>query len=172
MARPRAQVSDAERRRIFTLWEQGVSAAAIARDVGVAAATLKRVLREAGITVIWRRWARHGAEHHFWKGGRVKDQGGYMAVHVPAESPFACMGARRHKNSNASAVYVPEHRLLMAQKMGRPLLSSETVHHINGKRDDNRIENLELRVGKHGKGVVMMCADCGSRNIVSSAIAN
>lgn len=66
-----------------------------------------------------------------WKGGRVKHSDGYIRIFKP-DHPYACYG------------YVLEHRLVIEEHLGRCLIPGEIVHHINGIKDDNRIENLEL----------------------------
>lgn len=73
---------------------------------------------------------------------RWKDVHGYVRVPDPA-------GGRR---SDGSLADVPEHRVIMEEMIGRPLLPDETVHHVNGVRDDNRPENLELWSSSHPPG--------------------
>ena len=53
------------------------------------------------------------------------------------------------KNRNKAVL---EHRLVMESKMDRELFKDEVVHHINGVRSDNRIENLELWIISHPPG--------------------
>lgn len=92
-----------------------------------------------------------------WTGGYINRRG-YMLVYAPDH--HSIVGRETQRN------YVLEHRMIMERVLGRNLSAKETVHHINGIKDDNRPENLQLRSGNHGQGVVLACADCGSRDVV------
>jgi hypothetical protein len=77
-------------------------------------------------------------------------QGGYRVVYCPGHSEAAHTGS--HANPDAVKCWGFEHRVVMSDHLGRALLPNESVHHINGVRTDNRIENLELWVSSQPKG--------------------
>ena|SRR3990167_209183 len=66
-----------------------------------------------------------------WKGGR-KNNNGYIMIYNPAHPKHDQQG------------YVREHRLVMEKYLGRYLEKSEIIHHLNHKRDDNKLENLVI----------------------------
>lgn len=75
---------------------------------------------------------RFGENASNWKGGKVHEGRGYTLVYMPSH-PFSKDGT-----------HVYEHRLIMEKHLGRYLGPNDIVHHINGIKNDNRLENLKL----------------------------
>lgn len=73
-----------------------------------------------------------GKNNPKWKGGKRNNGHGYIWIYCP-DHPYKT----KHNN-------VLEHRLVMEKHLGRYLSPTEIVHHKNGIKNDNRIENLEL----------------------------
>ena len=92
---------------------------------------------------------RFGPDNPAWKGGVTykRQKGNYVGpVYVRCPPEFLVMAR--------ADGYVMEHRLVMARRLGRCLLRSEVVNHINHDPRDNRPENLELYPsnGDHKRG--------------------
>ena len=106
-------------------------------------------------TMHLKRQHRHGSPTYTrpsTKGKKIIDPSGYVRINIGGK-------------------YEREHRVVMSSILGRSLEPWESVHHINGNKQDNEIKNLQLRTGKHGKGIVHVCCDCGSKNTMAVPLA-
>lgn len=141
-------------------WKNGMSQHAIGLKYKMHQTTISNILRRWDIEPEIRR--PRGPQHGSWKTGKIV-MGGYVYIRLPQTHPWYT------KMTNIDG-YVSEHRLLMGESLGRPLKDHETVHHINGQKQDNRLENLQLRQGQHGRGAIYHCADCGSFNVIAQPL--
>ena len=151
------KVSGEKEQEVVTAYQLGLSQQQVGELHKVGQSVISRLLRKNGV---FRGSKASGDAHGNWKGGRVNTSAGYAAI----------FGGEFPEMVDTQG-YTLEHRLVMARHLGRSLTKHETVHHINGNRQDNRIENLQLRQGKHGAGSVFRCKCCGSYDIESTKIA-
>lgn len=98
---------------------------------GVCAACYSRIKKRGSVAY---------SKKHLARFSDVIDDQGYVQVLAPSHP-----NARKSKR-------IPQHRLVMSEFLGRPLHEGENVHHKNGNRSDNRIENLELWVTSQPAG--------------------
>src|SRR5258708_1946844 len=131
--------------------QRRMSTRAMGREIGSKASTVRLWLAEVGVSMRSISEAKAGqkpAAHTVLASVRARRK------HVVDGKPevgykkrvdgYVCVYRPEHPNATANG-YVLEHRLVMEQHLGRYLQSTEEPHHRNEVRDDNRIENLELK---------------------------
>lgn len=118
--------------------QAGESCYFIARSLGTYANKVANAIRDAGHEPIDGR-TRRGSQNPIRKERRRPSKEGYVTVVLDPPDYHFC-GTRTGKSSRSML----EHRLVMARKLGRALYPYENVHHRNGDRADNRLDNLEL----------------------------
>lgn len=116
-------------------------------DSRCSAKLLYKVCKKHGIKC-QRTGPRAAEGHPEWKGGRIVGKHGYVKIYCPDHPTCVLVNESRKARANGGyypkAKYAWEHRLVMEKHLGRFLLPGEVVHHLNGVKDDNRLENLML----------------------------
>jgi biotin operon repressor len=136
--------------RMLELYEEGVSHEEIQKRLGISRYSIHYALKRLNKPRRYKTWV---------------NRDGYVHMTIPTVHPlYPAFRAMRGDERN---VNISVHRFVMAEHLGRALMPWETVHHIDGDRANNHIDNLQLRQGRHGKGSTFNCMECGSHNIIA-----
>lgn len=123
---------DKHEKSIRQLHGNGAGDGEIARKFNCAPETVRLWRIRHGMPAACGEGAQFGNANSSWKGGRTIDKDGYILILSP-----------QHSNANSHG-YVREHRLVMEQQLGRPLLPNEVVHHKDENKQNNAPENLQI----------------------------
>lgn len=128
-----------------TMYENGESVNSIAKRFNMDSSSVCNSFKKAGVKMRGmqeanilavkkgRREYSKLSDHASWKGGTTKHDAGYVRRKSPG-----------HHRAEKHTSYVFDHILVAEKKIGRKLKRDECVHHINGIKDDNRQENIEV----------------------------
>ena len=130
-----------ELKKVQEMYDSGMTQKEIADSLGVTQKVIWRFMKNNSIkTRTSAKRNQNGEKNHMWKGGKIKNDAGYIMVRCPD-----------HPRAEANSGYVFEHVLIAEERLGRKLIffgvndpRSEVVHHKNEKKYDNRPENLEV----------------------------
>lgn len=123
--------------KIIELSNQAMSSAQIAQAVGLSRRYVSKLQQRLDLPRL-NKGARNGQKNHRFVSGRQIGLDGYVYVSAPKNHPYACVRAGRQAKT------ILEHRLVMERKLGRYLLPTEVVDHIDGLTLHNAPENLRL----------------------------
>ena len=130
--RIRSPESEHKRNEVVTLYAKGLGSTSIARVVGYSEAHVRKIVSTAGIS------------RPLGSPESIRPKRPINFAYKPKVGGYILARFGRAR--------VWEHRMIASKMLGRSLRRDEVVHHKNGKRHDNRPENLEvLTVSEHRK---------------------
>jgi len=126
--------------RLLKLIELGQTANEIAAIFEVDPETIRKFARRRGLKIQRQDWSMEN--HPCWGGGTTIYRSGYELQRVEVAGPHGYL-IRALRKGDARG-YAPTHRIVMHDKLGRALLESEVVHHIDGDLLNNDPDNLAI----------------------------
>lgn len=153
--------------KIISLYDGKLSAREVASILGLSSRYVRRIAQRHNLERL-HVGAQPGKNNHRFVSGRRIDLDGYVLVTAPKDHPF-----QRLRKGRPGAGVIFEHRLVMERKMGRYLLPTEVVDHIDGLTLHNDPDNLRLFLsnGQHLQttisGLPKNISASGKKNIAS-----